>query len=66
MSKEESQSIWIIYVTKVTVSKASFTIEVEDKDAAWDAVESLDADRNLEWDGGVITDVSYEVERVEG
>ena len=62
MSEEESQSIWIIYVTKVTVSKASFTIEVGGEDAAWDAVESLDADRNLEWDGGVITDVSYEVE----
>jgi len=53
---------WIIYVTKVTVAKASFTVDAEDKDAAWDAIESFDADSALEWDEAVVTDVSYEVE----
>ena len=62
MSKEENRPTWIIHVTKVTVSKASLTVEAEDEEAAWAAVESLDADRGLEWDGGVIEDVSYEVE----
>ena len=64
MSKEENRTTWIIHVTKVTVSKASISVEAEDEEAAWGVVESLDVDRGLEWDGDGMTDIHYEVEEV--
>ena len=56
---------WNVYVTRVVVMGATFSVKAENRDDAWDAAEHYASNGDLSWEDHGTRDLDVEVQDVE-